>query len=54
VLQIINDWIEQGLLFWNDNLQLLMAEWVKDNESPQPKTEILRFTKLTNYKYIGT
>ncbi len=54
VLQIINDWIEQGLLLWNDNLQLLMAEWVKDNESPQPKNEILRFTKLTNYKYIGT
>lgn len=54
VLKIINDWIEEGLLTWDDNKQLLMAEWVKDNEAPQPKSEISRFTKLTQYKYLGT
>lgn len=54
VLQIINDWIEQSLLTWDDTKQMLMSEWEKDGEAPQSLKEIKRFEKLTKYKYMGS
>jgi hypothetical protein len=52
-LGIINDWIERGLISWNDDMQLIIDDWVKCNESPQPKIETKRFEKITGYKYSG-
>lgn len=52
-LGIINDWIERRLIRWNDDLQLIIEDWEKCNESPQPKKEIKRFERITGYKYAG-
>jgi hypothetical protein len=52
-LGIINDWIEKGLVRWNNNLQMIIEDWERCNENPQPKKEIKRFEKITGYKYAG-
>lgn len=53
-LGIVNDWIEKGLVSWNDEMQTIIEDWEKCNESPQPKKEIKRFEKITGYKYAGS
>jgi hypothetical protein len=50
-LQIVNGWIEEGLIEWNDARQAVIADWIKCNEKPQPLTEIRRFESLTGFKY---
>lgn len=50
---IINDWIEKGLIVWNDNFQEVIEDWDKCNEHPQSKQEVKRFEKLSGYKYSG-
>jgi len=52
-LGIINDWMEKGLLRWDDEMQTIIEDWEKCNENPQPKKEINRFEKITGYKYAG-
>lgn len=54
VLKLLNDWIEKGLISWNDNYKTMMEEWKENNERPQPRIEIERFEKLTKFKYCGT
>ncbi len=52
-LGIINDWLEKGLIEWDDKLQEIIEDWDRCNEHPQPKTDVKRFIKLTNYEYLG-
>ena len=52
-LGIINDWLEKGLVKWDNNLQAIIEDWDKCNEHPQPKKEIKRFEKNTGFKYTG-
>lgn len=52
-LGIINDWLEKGLIKWNEKMQMIIEDWEACNESPQPKKEIKRFEKNTGYKYTG-
>lgn len=52
-LGIINDWLEKGLVKWGNNLQTIIEDWDKCNEHPQPKKEVKRFEKITDFKYSG-
>ena len=52
-LEIINIWLEKGLIKWNDNLQTITADWDQCNEHPQPKREAIRFRQLTGYPFAG-
>ncbi len=50
-LKLVNDWIERGLIEWNDARQAVIDDWVALNERPQPPDEIRRFQRLTKRKY---
>lgn len=52
-LGIVNDWIEKGHIKWNDELQMILEDWERCNESPQSKKEIKRFERISGYKYAG-
>ena len=47
-LAMINMWLEDKLIKWNDNLHALLSEW---NGRPQPRSQIRRFHDLTGYDY---
>jgi hypothetical protein len=50
-LQIVNDWIKEGLIEWNDSRQEVITDWIKCNEKPQLPADIRRFESLTRSKY---
>jgi hypothetical protein len=52
-LGIINNWMERGLIKWNDDRQTIIDDWTSCNETSQPKEEIKRFEKLSKSKYTG-
>ena len=52
-LGIINEWMEKGLIKWNDKFQELIEDWEKCNEHPQPRNEVKKFETLSGYKYAG-
>jgi len=52
-LGMINDWMEKGVVQWNDYLQIIIEDWDKCNEHPQPGKEVKRFEKLYGYHYLG-
>jgi hypothetical protein len=53
-LEILNDWLEEGLLTWDDTLQCYLDDWKTNSEKPQPTREKRRFNKLTGYQYVGS
>jgi predicted nuclease of predicted toxin-antitoxin system len=53
-LGMVNIWINKGLISWDVNFQTILEDWNKCDEAPQPKSEIKKFEKLTDYKYLGT
>ncbi|MHB1350256.1 MAG: hypothetical protein ACYCYR_10335 [Desulfobulbaceae bacterium] len=53
-LALVNQWLEDGLITWNDQLQMIMEDWDKCGEMKQPISEIGRFQTLTRYRYAGT
>ena len=52
-LGLVNHWLEQGLISWNDHLQMVIADWQSCGESEQPLCEVGRFQRLTGYRYVG-
>ncbi len=52
-LGLINDWLERGLITWDETRQTVLEEWAMTGEAPQPKDEIKRFTKFTKERYPG-
>lgn len=50
-LQLVNQWLDDGLLAWDDERQAVLEEWIAKNERPQPPAEIRRFEKLAGRKY---
>jgi hypothetical protein len=52
-LYLLNNWIEEGLIIWDDQKHALMKEWKTNDEPPQPANEIERFQKLTGRIYPG-
>ena len=49
-LELVNNWLEKGLIEWNDVRQAVLAEWV-EKERSQPLEQIKRFENLTRYLY---
>jgi hypothetical protein len=53
-LGMINIWLRKRLIQWNEKHQIILEDWNKCDEAPQPSREIKKFEKLTGYKYSGT
>lgn len=53
-LGIINRWMREGLIKWNEELHSYVADWKITNEHPQPKKQIREFKKLTGLSYPGS
>jgi hypothetical protein len=52
-LSIINGWLEEQLISWDQNKQDLVEYWGRCHEPAQPENEKKRFSKLTGMKYLG-
>ena len=53
-LGIINGWIRERLIEWNDQVHSYVADWKINNEHPQPQTQIGKFKKFTGRSYPGS
>lgn len=53
-LGIINRWMSEELIEWNDQLHSYVADWKINNEHPQPKEQVRKFKKLTGRSYPGS
>jgi hypothetical protein len=52
-LAILNDWIEKGLVQWNEKTRRIIEDWDKNGEPIQPIKDKKDFLKLTGTKYKG-
>ena len=53
-LGLVNMWIQNGLISWDERLQILMEDWEKNGEAEQPLEEVGRFQQLTGFRYVGS
>lgn len=53
-LEIINYWLESGIIEWDEMKQICLSVWAEDNEHSQPMKAKKYFKKLTGFKYTGT
>src|SRR4030042_331322 len=53
-LGIINGWMSEELIEWNDQLHTYVADWKINNEHPQPERQMRKFRKLTGRSYPGS
>jgi hypothetical protein len=53
-LEVINKWIETGLLTWNQEKQNFLSEWKTQREVAQPPKAISDFKRLTKKPYKGS
>lgn len=51
---MINGWVRNGLIEWNDSLHAYLSVWKRDNEHPQPQRQKTAFKKLTGRRYPGS
>lgn len=52
-LGLVNRWLEQGLISWNEHMQMVIADWQSCGESKQSVSEVGQFQSLTGYPYVG-
>jgi len=52
-LGLINRWLKNQLIEWNEQRQSIIEDWDKCNEARQPLSDIQEFENLTGYKYVG-
>jgi hypothetical protein len=52
-LSLINRWLRNRLIEWNEQRQSFIEDWDKCNEAPQPFSDIEEFENLTGYEYVG-
>lgn len=52
-LEIINRWIEKGIIEWDDTKHQYLSDWSENREHPQPNKAKVTFKKLTDRKYEG-
>jgi len=50
-LELVNSWVEQGLISWSDERHAVVEDWITQHERPQPPEQIKRFKKLTGCAY---
>lgn len=53
-LEMINLWLRNNLIEWNDELHEYVMDWSRQNEHPQPKEQKKIFERLTRHKYPGS
>jgi hypothetical protein len=53
-LGMINKWITQEKIEWNDALHGYLGDWEANAEHPQPKKQKSKFKELTGRKYPGS
>lgn len=53
-LELINNWLRNKLITWDDTRQAYLEEWYSLGEPKQPEKEKKVFTKLTGYRYAGS
>jgi hypothetical protein len=53
-LAMVNRWIREGLIKWNDERHSYIADWSRDNEHPQFMHQIRQFQRLTRRPYPGS
>ena len=53
-LGMINMWIRNGLIDWNDTLNEYVADWKRNEEDSQPKRQKSEYKKLTGLRYPGS
>lgn len=53
-LEIINLWLNRGLISWDDVKHEYLSEWDRLEEPAQPKKAIGKFQKLTGKRYPGS
>lgn len=49
-LEIINYWLESGVIQWNEEKQLIIREWI-ENEPVQPEEAKRTFKKITGFDF---
>jgi hypothetical protein len=53
-LGMVNMWIRNGLINWNDTLNEYVTDWKRTGEAPQPKHQKRVYRKLAGLKYPGS
>lgn len=53
-LSLINCWLRNQLIEWNEQRQAIVKDWDKCNEARQPLSDIVEFENLTGYEYVGS
>lgn len=53
-LEIINYWLESGVITWDTQKQGYLAAWAGDREHPQSAKARKRFTQLSGSTYAGS
>ena len=51
-LEVINTWLKNKILVWNDELHKFIKEWIVDEEPVQPRAAIKEFERVTGYHFI--
>jgi len=49
-LALVNRWLSQHLLTWDDDKHRILEDWVR-SERPQPRIDIVEFERLTGRQY---
>lgn len=50
-LELLNTWIDGGVLIWDDDKHKMLSMWKNENQRPQPEYQIERFKTLTMRTY---
>ena len=50
-LEILNEWIEKGIIKVDDSMLSYLQKWIDEEEPPQPPDAIKKFEKLTGKTY---
>ncbi len=50
-LELINKWLKDCLIVWDIDKQLIIVDWISQNERRQPPRAIGKFTELTGFDY---
>lgn len=52
-LGLVNEWLEEGLISWDERMQMVIEDWEKCGENPQSKSEAGRYQRITRKFYVG-
>ncbi len=52
-LGLVNEWLDEGLIVWDQHMQMVIEDWEKCGEMVQPIEEVGRYQTLTGKFYVG-